>query len=135
MRTILRVAAVAAGLLTLVLLLHVKAAALQANAVRGETGKRLDEYLTRLEKFGFSGAAIASKNGEIILSKGYGWGNREKKIPFTPETVSSIRSITKQFTAAAILKLEMMGKLRVEDSIRKYFPDVPADTTGITLHH
>jgi len=58
-------------------------------------GKKLDEYLTRLEKFGFSGAAIASKNGEIILSKGYGWANREKKIPFTSDTVSSIGSITK----------------------------------------
>jgi CubicO group peptidase (beta-lactamase class C family) len=100
----------------------------------GETGKLLDEYLTRLEKFGFSGAAIVSEKGEIILRKGYGWANREKKIPFTPATVSSIGSITKQFTAAAILKLEMMGKLKVQDSIRKYFPNVPADKASITLH-
>jgi CubicO group peptidase (beta-lactamase class C family) len=135
MRVTARIGLLVFALLMLVVLLQVVAAAAQADAVRGETGKRLDEYLTRLEKFGFSGAAIASKGGEIVLSKGYGWANREKKIPFTPTTVSSIGSITKQFTAAAILKLEMMGKLRVEDSISKYFPDVPADKAGITLHH
>jgi CubicO group peptidase (beta-lactamase class C family) len=135
MRVTVRIGLLVFAVLILVVLLQVVAAAPQADAVRGETGKRLDEYLTRLEKFGFSGAAIASKNGEIILSKGYGWANREKKIPFTPETVSSIGSITKQFTAAAILKLEMLGKLRVEDSISKYFPNVPADKAAITLHH
>jgi len=135
MRVTVRIGLLVFALLMLVVLLQVVAAAAQADAVRGETGKRLDEYLTRLEKFGFSGAAIASKGGEIVLSKGYGWANREKKIPFTPGTVSSIGSITKQFTAAAILKLEMMEKLRVEDSISKYFPDVPAEKAGITLHH
>ncbi len=135
MRVTVRIGLLVFALLMLVVLLQVMAVAPQADAVRGETGKRLDEYLTRLEKFGFSGAAIASKNGEVILSKGYGWANREKKIPFTPTTVNSIGSITKQFTAAAILKLEMIGKLRVEDSIGKYFPNVPADKAGITLHH
>jgi CubicO group peptidase (beta-lactamase class C family) len=49
--------------------------------------------------------------------------------------VSSIGSITKQFTAAAILKLEMQGKLRVSDPIGKYLPDVPPDKAGITIHH
>jgi CubicO group peptidase (beta-lactamase class C family) len=135
MRVTLRVGLLVLGLLSLVMFLQVVAADPQAAMVRGETGKTLDLYLTRLEKFGFSGAAIASKGGEIILSKGYGWADREKKIPFTAETVNSIGSITKQFTAAAILKLEMMGKLRVEDSISKYFSNVPADKTGITLHH
>ncbi len=141
MRTTMRVGILVLGLLSLVVFLQVVAATEQGGLsakgeiVRGETGKTLDQYLTRLEKFGFSGAAIASKDGEIILSKGYGWANREKKIPFTAETVNSIGSITKQFTAAAILKLEMMGNLHVEDSISKYFPNVPADKTGITIHH
>ncbi|MCL4524686.1 MAG: beta-lactamase family protein, partial [Acidobacteria bacterium] len=135
MRVTLRVGILVLGILSLIVLLQVVAAEPQAVVVRGPKKKTLDEYLTRLEKFGFSGAAIASKNGEIILRKGYGWADREKKILFTPDTVSSVGSITKQFTAAAILKLEMMGKLRVEDSITKYFPNVPTDKAGITLHH
>lgn len=141
MRATFRVAVVVAGLLTLVLFLQAVVAAPRAQAqakseiVRAKTGKTLDEYLTRLEKFGFSGAVIASKDGEIILSKGYGWADRAKKIPFTPETVSSIGSITKQFTAAGILKLETQGKLRVEDPIGKFLTDVPPDKAGITIHH
>src|SRR5262249_25703156 len=51
------------------------------------------------------------------------------------ETVFSIGSITKQFTAAAILQLEMQGKLNVQDSISKYLPNVPKDKEAITLHH
>jgi CubicO group peptidase (beta-lactamase class C family) len=103
--------------------------------VKGELGAKVDEYLERLAGFGFSGAILAAKDGEIILSKGYGLANREQGIPFTPDTVSTIGSITKQFTAAAILKLEMQGKLRVEDRITKFFENVPEDKRGITLHH
>ncbi len=102
---------------------------------RGPLGRKLDDYLSRLEKFGFSGAVIVARNGEVVLSKGYGLADRERNLPFTPQTVSSTGSITKQFTAAAILKLEMQGKLKVEDSISKYFADVPENKKAITLHH
>ena len=101
---------------------------------KGELGKKADDYLSRLEPFGFSGAVLVAKDGEVVLEKGYGWADREKKIPFTADTVSSIGSITKQFTGAAILKLEMMGKLRTEDPISKYLPNVPDDKKGITIH-
>lgn len=109
-------------------------AAQQNVAPRGELGKKVEEYLDRLEKLGFSGGVLVAKDGEIVLNKGYGWANRERKIAFTAETVSSIGSITKQFTGAAILKLEMMGKLRTDDPISKYLPNVPADKKGITIH-
>ena len=107
----------------------------RAKTVENEIGRKLDEYLSRIEKFGFSGAVMAVKDGAVLLSKGYGWANRQAKIRFTPETVCSIGSITKQFTAAGILKLEMQGKLQVNDPIGKYLPDVPADKRGITIHH
>jgi CubicO group peptidase (beta-lactamase class C family) len=107
----------------------------RAQTVKGELATKVDEYLRRLEPFGFSGAALLAKDGGIVLEKGYGWANREKKIPFTADTVSSIGSITKQFTGAAILKLEMMGKLRTDDPISKYLPNVPTDKAGITIHH
>lgn len=106
-----------------------------ALTVKGDLGKHVDEYLGRLEGLGFSGAVLVSKDGEIVLEKGYGLANREKKIAFTAETISSIGSITKQFTGAAILKLEMMGKLRTDDAISKYLPNVPADKRSISIHH
>jgi CubicO group peptidase (beta-lactamase class C family) len=71
----------------------------------------------------------------IVLRKGYGFADREEKIAYTADMVSCIGSVTKQFTGAAILKLEMMGKLRTDDPISKYLPNVPPDKAGITIHH
>jgi CubicO group peptidase (beta-lactamase class C family) len=111
------------------------AAGAPATVVNGPVGQKLDQYLSRLEALGFSGAVLVAKDGKIVLHKGYGLADREKKIPYTPETVFDIGSITKQFTAAAILKLEMAGKLKVTDPISKYFDGVPADKQAMTLHH
>ena len=122
----------------IVLALGAGLAGVQAPAgvvVSGELGRKIDEFMTRLEAWGFSGAIIVARDGQIALSKGYGLADREQKGPFTPDTASSIGSITKQFTAAAILKLEMQGKLKVGDPISKYLPDVPPDKAGITIHH
>lgn len=112
-----------------------KLAAIKSNIVRGELGAALDEYMRRLEGYGFSGALLVAKNEEIYLSKGYGLADRERSIPVTADTVFHGASLTKQFTATAVMKLEQQGKLRVEDSIAKYFDDVPEDKKGITLHH
>jgi len=103
--------------------------------VTGPLGTKIDTYLTRLEGFGFAGSLLVAKDGQIVLHKGYGLADREKGVPFTPETAFDIGSITKQFTAAAILKLESEGKLKVTDPIGKYFDGVPEDKAGITLHH
>jgi len=59
----------------------------------------------------------------------------DRKTPFTADMAFDIRSITKQLTAAAILKLEMQGKLSVQDPIGKWFDGVPEDKKGITIHH
>jgi CubicO group peptidase (beta-lactamase class C family) len=103
--------------------------------VRGETAEKIDRYLRDIERRGYSGAVLAAKSGEIILAKGYGWADRDNRIPFTSKTVFTVGSITKQFTAAAILKLEMMGTLTTDDLITEYLDNVPADKQGITLHH
>jgi CubicO group peptidase (beta-lactamase class C family) len=123
---------------TLTVLLLLAAPALAApnrGTVSGPVGEKLDAYLTRLEGFGFAGSILVAKDGQILLHKGYGLADREKGIPFTPETVFDIGSITKQFTAAAILKLESEGKLKVTDPLGKYFDGAPEDKAGITLHH
>ncbi len=103
--------------------------------VKGELGAKLNKYLTRITPFGFSGAVLIAKNEEIIINKGYGLAIRDKGIPCDSETVFSLGSITKQFTAAGIMKLEMMGKLNTHDPISKYLNEVPKDKRKITLHH
>lgn len=99
-----------------------------------DLGRALDTYLGRLERLGFTGTVLVAKDGKVVLERGYGLADRDRKIPMAADSVISIGSITKQFTAAAILKLEMRGKLRVEDTIARFWPDAPADKAGITLH-
>ncbi len=97
--------------------------------------QKMDAFLTGLvEKNNFSGSILVMKDGQELLKKGYGFANRENKTPYTSQTISTVGSVTKQFTGTAILKLEMMGKLSVNDVLEKYFPDAPADKKKITLH-
>ena len=103
--------------------------------VNGETGRALDEYLSRLERFGFNGGALAVRGKDVLLEKSYGLADRARAIPLTTESVYNLGSITKQFTAAAILTLEMQGKLAVTDLASKYLGPVPDDKSTITLHH
>jgi CubicO group peptidase (beta-lactamase class C family) len=117
--------------LTFASVASVAAAQTPAPVVFGDLGAKLDRYLTASS---YTGAALVTKDGKIVLMKGYGLADREAKRPWGPDTLISIGSITKQFTAAAILKLEMEGKLKVDDPITKFFKDVPEDKRGITLH-
>lgn len=103
--------------------------------VSGETGRALDEYLSRLERFGFAGGAAAVRGKDVILLKSYGLADRARRIPLTTSSVYNLGSITKQFTAAAILILEMQGKLSVTDAVSAHLPGVPPDKAAITLHH
>ena len=94
-------------------------------------GDKLDRWLTAAD---FKGNVLVRKGGATLLRKGYGIADRDNGVAYDAGTVFSIGSITKQFTAAAILKLEMQGKLQVDDTIGKYFKDVPGDKQAITLH-
>jgi CubicO group peptidase (beta-lactamase class C family) len=102
--------------------------------VHGALGEQLDRYLTRLEAFGFSGSLLVARHGGIVIDKGYGLAEREHGIPYTAGTLFDVASISKQFTAAAVLKLEMAGRLAVEDTLGKFFPDAPPDKAPISLH-
>ncbi|HRH37871.1 MAG TPA: serine hydrolase domain-containing protein [Flavobacteriales bacterium] len=96
---------------------------------------RIDSFLLRSQEAGFNGSVVVMRDGKALLDKGYGLRDREKSLPNTPATVHAIGSITKQFTAAAIMKLEEQGKLSTSDLMSKYVPNVPADKKAITLHH
>jgi CubicO group peptidase (beta-lactamase class C family) len=110
------------------------ASELKVQAGAQDVSPTLDRYLTNLVPLGFSGNVIVVQQGNVLLEKGYGLADRENKIPVTPNTVMTIGSISKQFTAAAVLKLEMQGKLQTTDSISRYLPNVPADKRNITIH-
>jgi CubicO group peptidase (beta-lactamase class C family) len=83
----------------------------------------------------FMGTILIAKGGKILVEKGYGMADLELDVPNTPQTKFRLGSITKQFTAAAILQLEEKGKLSVNDPISKYFPGSPASWKDITIHH
>ena len=105
-----------------------------AQSIKPATVKNIEAYLEKLEKIGYSGPALIAFNGKPVISRGFGYSDREQKIKNSPKTIFDIGSITKQFTAAAILKLEQQGKLSTDDKITKYFQNVPPDKSDITIH-
>jgi CubicO group peptidase (beta-lactamase class C family) len=95
-----------------------------------------DAFLNRMLKARlFSGSVLIARNGEILLRKGYGMADRDKQIPNTPQTKFRLGSITKQFTAMAILMLQEQGKLQVQNRICTYFSKCPTAWQEITIHH
>lgn len=92
------------------------------------------DYFSKLEKLGFAGTVMIARMGNPILAEGYGLADRDTKFRWSPSVVSCIGSITKQFTGAAVLLLEEQGKLRVTDSLPRFFQGVPADKRSITIH-
>ena len=96
---------------------------------------RIDSFLTATTAAGFNGSVLVMRGDSVLLDKGYGSRDREQHLPNTPATVHAIGSITKQFTAACILKLQEGGRLKVTDRMSAYLNGVPADKAGITLHH
>ena len=99
-----------------------------------ELFNRINTYLESSVTNGFSGVVLVSKKGEIILSKGYGWADRKNKIPNSPSTVFNIGSVTKQFTASAVLKLVEQGRIETSDKIGSYFNQAPVDKRDISIH-
>jgi CubicO group peptidase (beta-lactamase class C family) len=107
----------------------------QKGFIKGKLGEELDDLMTGFSKEGYSGAVLVVHNGEVILNKGYGLADRERKIQNTPLTLFNVASVGKIFTAAAVLKLEMQGKLKTSDLISKYLGEFPGEKNGATIHH
>jgi len=79
-------------------------------------------------------AVLVSKDGKVIYQNGFGYADIEKKEVVQPDTKFRIGSITKQFTASAILKLQEEGKISVTDKLSKFIPDFPRGNE-VTIHH
>ncbi|NUQ25212.1 MAG: beta-lactamase family protein [Saprospiraceae bacterium] len=87
-----------------------------------------------MEKQKIVGLSLAViKNGQPVVNKGYGLANVELNVPVTSETVIRLGSVSKQFFTTAIMKLVQDGKLSIEDSMHKFFPDAPETWRPITI--
>jgi CubicO group peptidase (beta-lactamase class C family) len=105
-------------------------------AAQPDPAVRVDSLFAAWNKPESPGCAVGvSQNGRTVLSRAYGSANLEHGIPNTPATVFEAGSVSKQFTAAAIVLLARQGKLSLDDDVRRYLPEVPDYGTPITLRH
>ena len=105
-------------------------APLPDSAIRARVGV----YMDRLASVGYSGAVLVLRNGMPVVERAIGFANREQGIKADTRTTWNLGSITKQFTAAAILRLEELGKLHTTDSITRWFPAAQGPKRNITVH-
>lgn len=103
--------------------------------VADDIASKVDEYIgAYVVADRFSGSILIARGGEILLSRGYGYANREWNIENTPDTKFRLGSVTKQFTTLAILQLHQRGKLSLEDALSRFIPEYPRGDE-ITIHH
>lgn len=97
--------------------------------------KKVDAFvLAKMETLHIPGVSLAIvRNGEIIHSKGYGYANLELNVPVDPHSNFLIASVTKTFTAVAVMMLWEQGKFKLDDSIGNYLPDLPNHWNELTI--
>lgn len=97
--------------------------------------ERLHDYMNVLHGNNhFNGAVLVANNGEILLNEGFGYASFRYDVLNTPQTKFRIGSLSKAFTAAAILLLQKQGKLKVSNPINQLLEDYPQGDK-ITMHH
>ncbi len=105
--------------------------------VDGELGKELDAIVLAFDEAGggFSGIVLAARDGRIALEKGYGLHDAAAQQPIDASSLWDWASVSKQFTAAAVLRLVDRKKLSLDDPLSKHWPKVPADKKKVTVRH
>ena len=118
-------------------LLPVITALLIAATAAPAFGDPIDDFISaRMRRDNIPGLSLAVvSGGRIVKAEGYGLADRDVKIQATPETVYKIGSVSKQFTAAAILRLARDGRLRLDDTISTYLSGTPRTWAPITIRH
>ena len=121
-------------LATVAFLVPVAANAQHIVGTRDARALRTDSVFARFDRTDSPGCALGVyQDGKIQYARGYGMANLEHGIALSPRSVLDVGSISKQFTAMAVLILEKEGKLSLDDPIRKYIPEMPAYADRITL--
>ena len=109
---------------------------LSATATLAQDTARMEQVIrTYTDSSQFMGSVLVSRGDSVLFEKSYGSANLEWDILNTPATKYRLGSLTKQFTAAAVLILEEQGKLKLEDPVRKHFPEAPPSWDGVTIFH
>lgn len=126
------------GILSLLLLVFGSqpAAAESPSAKDAQFTQAATAAVERIEREdGFSGVILVARGDKVLLRKAAGFADRERKIRNTPDTKFPIESVSKQFTATAIMMLVDGVKISLDDSILKYYPEGPATWRNITIRH
>ncbi len=80
-------------------------------------------------------ALLVARSGKTVRAQGFGFSNLEHRVTVRPETVFQSGSVGKQFTATAVMMLVEEGKINLDDSIAKYFPEAPESWKAVTVRH
>lgn len=108
---------------------------LQAQTNFSDTANLIDKIIQPWNYPNFPGVSLAvSRNGQLIYAKAVGSADLEHGVPNDTATIFEAGSVSKQFTAAAILLLELDGKLSRQDDVRKYIPELPSYGSVITIY-
>lgn len=97
--------------------------------------RTLDEHFEQLNSKAYSGAIFVAKNGTVLAQRAFGFASCDQSTPNSTDTVFSIGSITKDFTRAAIAKLDAAGRIEIDQPISNYLEGVPEDKEDITVEH
>lgn len=107
-----------------------------AGKTTGRAAAQIDALLSKSFSPGAPGGVVmAVQRGEVVFRKAYGSANIELGVPMLPEHVFRLGSVTKQFTAVAILQLAEAGKLKLDDDITNYVPSLQTNGHKITIEH
>ena len=108
----------------------------QGGAGGADATARLDRVFDAWRDTKGPGCALGvSRNGAVVYEHGYGMANLETGTPIRASSIFHVASVSKQFTAIAVMLLARDGKLSVDDDIRKYIPEIPDYGTPITIRH
>lgn len=125
-----------AYVLLLLLALPSMAHAQSVIGVRDDLSLQVDRIFSAYDRTDSPGCAVGVyRDGRIVYARGYGMANLELGVPITPRTVFNIGSVSKVFTAKAVVLLAQDGKLSLDDPISRFFPEMAPYATGITVRH
>lgn len=106
---------------------------LPSKKTHAQTSKKLDSlFQTLVQQDAFSGSILVADHGKSIYEKTYGYAKLPERKPLDKNTMFELASVSKQFTAMSIMQLHQHGKLKYEDSLKKYFPELPYG--GVTIN-
>lgn len=102
----------------------------------GDAAARVDKLFADLDKTSSPGCAVGViREGRLVFSRGYGMANLDHDIVLSSRSVFHVASVSKQFTAAAIVLLAQQGKLSIDDPVRKHIPELRDFGTPLTIRH